>query len=55
MAKLTRIGQRYFTMPKDTNFPVRAELVEALFFFSTHLKEKDSPSTSSGRTDLGQV
>ena len=33
--------------------PARAELVEALPFFSSDGLKKDSPSTSSGRTELG--
>ena len=32
--------------------PVRAELVEALPFFSAIALQKHSPSTSSGRTEI---
>jgi hypothetical protein len=46
MPKRTRVGQRFFDTPEDTNFPVRAELVEALPSFSS-VKE-GNPSTGSG-------
>src|SRR3546814_12245975 len=47
-----------FRSPSGDNFflfspAVRAELVEAPFFFEG-VEEKNSPSTSSGRTDLGR-